>query len=290
MGYNIRMLEEKHAEKGLDENHTSRLELEECIHFHESDLRLVWTTEQFLKLAEVFSAAKKKAEELGSPDSTEHMNMLANVTFDSPIMHEDRIAAEVTRDGSIHVHFKNLRIHMTPMDFYEFADGMRNALMSLNNYLMQVIDITAENIIRPSVVDEYLKVLDSHLAGDKVPTAEDVATLRYDMKWFERHPGCGDRGQVEEESLQRKSGNLPSPWQGPQPQDLSYRYLISLYGSIKKWGYASGPFAQDLMPAYQYPNGKIYLKGAHRSACLLKLGYSKIRVALAEAPTGWSVE
>ncbi len=288
MGYNIKMLEERNAEKGMDENHTARLEIEECIHFHTDDFRFVFTTQEIIKIAQMFRDGRKILEGMGCPESSEHMVQLGGVFLDNKCMHNDRLAAEVTKDGSIHVHLKNLRIHMTPMDFYEFADGMRNALMSLGQHLETEIDITADNIIIPSIVNNYLSMLkgyDAAVPVVEVP-AEKVSELRYKMKWFKRHP----QGNAVEGNLQRPSGNLPKPFPGVIPEELNTEYLYSMYESIKKWGYASGPFYGDYMPAYKYPNGKIYLKGAHRTAALLHLGITNIKVLMTDAPTGWTVE
>lgn len=290
MGHNINMLEERNAEKGMDENHTARFEIEECVHFHTDDFRFVFTTQEALKIAQMFTEGKKILEDLGSPEYLEHMVQLGGVFLDGKCMHNDRLAAEVTRDGSIHVHLKNLRIHMTPMDFYEFADGMRNALMSLGQHLETEIDITADNVIIPSIAYNYLDMLKEYYSpgyqGPEVP-AEKVSELRYKMKWHKRHPQ-GDG--TKEEDLQRKSGYLPKPFPGVIPDSLNEDYLYSMCESIKKWGYASGPFYGDYMPVYKYPNGKIYLKGAHRTAALLHLGITNIKVLMTDAPTGWATE
>jgi hypothetical protein len=105
------------------------------------------------------------------------------------------------------------------------------------------------------------------------------------MKWYERHPQ-GD--ETTEADLQRPTERLPNKFPGTIPEDLNTRYPYAVYESIKEWGYAKGPFHDDLMPAYQYPNGNVYLKGAHRTAALLVLGYTEIDVLLVAPPAGWS--
>jgi len=287
MGHNIAILCEKPAERGLDENHTARLEIEECIHFHQDDFRLVWTTEEFLALSDDFFSAAKKLRDIGAPPTTEHMLQLSGRMFDHKCMHHDRIAAELTKDGTIHMHFKNLRLHMTKMDFYEFADGMREALLSLDKIMSTTVDITSDSVLKPGVCSEYLEMLDKYCAGE-FPKEDytSMAGLRDLKDWYERHPK-GDN--TTEADLKREDGMLPSPWCGTPPIDVSRRYLFSLYESVKQWGYAGGPFNGDLMPVYKYENGSTYLKGAHRTAVLLKLGYTDVEVALADKPTGWGL-
>jgi hypothetical protein len=72
------------------------------------------------------------------------------------------MAVEVTRDGSIHFHYKNFRLHVTAMDFYELADVMREVLLSLCVHLRKKIDITASNTICPSISNEYVKLLEEY--------------------------------------------------------------------------------------------------------------------------------
>jgi hypothetical protein len=75
MGYNINILAEKNALSKRDVNHSARLELEECIHFHVDDFRFMWTTKEFLHLADIFAQAKEKVTEMGCPDQSDRMNV-----------------------------------------------------------------------------------------------------------------------------------------------------------------------------------------------------------------------
>lgn len=290
MGHNIKMLMEKRAEKGMDENHTARLELEECIHFHMDDFRFVFTVSEFLRLVELFKGAGQTLADYGNPESSEHMILLQGMFLDNKCMHNDRLAVEVTKDGSIHMHIKNLRTHMTAMDYYEFADGIRETIPELCRHLQTTINLEDPNLIFPSISDRYVEALKEYDEG-KHPevSADEAAGLKVRMRWYERHPK-GD--STVESDLQRPSGHLPSPWPGVVPEDLSFRYLFALYESIMEWGYAAGPYEDDLMPAYKYPNGKIYLKGAHRAAVLRHINseIGPVKVILAAAPTGWATE
>jgi hypothetical protein len=285
MGYNIKMLDERCAEKGEDEEHSARLELEECIHFHMDAMRLVFTTQDFLKLADMFTSSAQKVREMGEPETLDKMVQLGRVWFDHPCMHNDRIATEITKDGTIHTHHKNLRIHMPQADFYEWADGIRDSILGLSDFLRTTIDITDPNVIYHPIVEHHMTVL-SDQTWPEIMSAdpEEVGELKKKMKWYLSHP-MGD--ETTEADLQRPSGRLPARFPGDIPEELDRQYLFALRASIEKYGYAKGPFIDDLMPAYRYTDGRIYLKGAHRTAVLLSLGYTKIDVALSEPTTSW---
>lgn len=289
MGHNICMLAEREFVSKHDVNHTARIELQECIHFHIDLFRFVWASKEFVEIAKMFNEARVKLEAMGTPEATESMNLLGGVVLEGKCLHHNRAAAEITKDGTLHTHVKNLRLHTNAMDFYEFADCIGVAKNTLCHELKRSIDITVSNMIVPSVATvEYLPLLSRYDAGEfPIEAAEDVVMLRKKIKWYLRHP-MGD--ETTEADIQRPSGYLPSPFPGTPPVELNNRYLFSLYESIKKWGYASGPFFEDFMPAFQYPDGRVYLKGAHRTACLLHLGFKEIDVILSEPPSGWSTE
>lgn len=283
MGFNVKMLAEKQAAPGLHHGHALNIEIEECIHFHLEDFRFVWTTQELLKIADAFADAKKFVIDLGTPEYTDRHYTTGSVTFDGPRMHNDRWAVEMTRDGTIHIHNKSLRTHMTQADFYEYATMMGRALLSLNTALKTTINITDTNIRFPSPVSNYIPMLERYDQGlEEKQKAEDVSRLRDEVKWYITHPKGKETTDAD---LQRPSGMLPSKFPGIVPEELNTRYLFSLYESIKKWGYATGPFYNDLMPAYKYKDGSIYLKGAHRSAVLKHLGYTSVDVILTAPPT-----
>jgi len=285
MGHNIEMLNESAAQKGDDDVHSARLELEECIHFHTDAVRLVFTTEELLKMVDIFDNAKKEILGMGSPSFLKHMVSFGNVVFGKPCLHNDRVAVEVTLDGTIHIHHKNLRLHFSQMDFYDFADSVMDAGKALCQHLKTEIDINGAGVVYHPVTENHIKLLHEYVDG-KYPkaNAEDVTELKYKMRRYEVLPK-GD--STVEADLQRPTGRLPDKFPGDIPVELDRNYLFSLYESIVKWGYASGPFYGDFIPAYKYSDGRVYLKGAHRAAVLKVSGYTKINVMMSTPPTAW---
>lgn len=287
MGYNIAILDERRAQKGDDDVHSARAELEECIHFHTDAVRLVFTTQEMLKIADIFITAKKELLAMGSPDTLPQMKSFGSVMFNEPCLHNDRFAVEVTLDGTVHIHHKNLRLHLSQMDFYDVADGFKDAVLTLCDHLKTEIDITASNITYHPIADKYIEQLNSYIRGNgDRAIAEEVSKLKYDMRRYEVLPNGPNT--TTEQDIQRPTGRLPDKFPGNIPDDLNKAYLLSLYESVRKWGYADGPFYGDLMPAYKYQDGRIYLKGAHRTAVLKVIGYTNIEVALSKPPTAWT--
>lgn len=275
------MLAEREANPGLDHGHAINIELEECVHFHLEDWRFVWTMDEFRKIASAFRQAEEKAHQLGFPNCTVEHHNLGHAILDEP-MHSDRLAVEITSNGTLHLHNKSMRLHMYPQDFYDYAEAMREAQLALNQHHAQEVNITDENIAYHSVTHLYLKWLDEYLETVDQVNPTEIGKLADQVRWHIRHPNG-----ASEDKLQRPDGHLPKYPYGQIPEDLNRRYLACIYESIKEWGYASGPFEYDYMPAYKLDTGKIYLKGAHRTAALVKLGYTNIKVVLTDPPSGW---
>lgn len=280
MGYNISILSEGCGLPGLDHGHAFNLELEECIHFHLEDLRIVLTKQEFLAIADAFSKGEKFFRELGSPEISEKHYTLAGCRLEGKRLQSDRLAVELTRDGTVHVHNKCLRIHMTQADFWIFADVLEESKYTLMRENITRIKIDDPKITIPSPVKEYLVMLENYTGG---ASPLDVKELSMQIRWYLSHPK-GDK--TTEADLQRPLGSLPPDWRyGSIPEELNRKYLYSLYESIKTWGYAKGPFFGEYMQAYRNSDNTIYLKGSHRVACLKKLNINEIDVFLTEPAT-----
>src|SRR3990167_6456608 len=270
MGYNISILGERHAPPGLYHGHAFNLELEECIHLHLEDLRIVLTKTEFLALTDTFKRGERFLADLGYPEASERHYTLAGCILNGKRLQSDRMAIELTREGTIHIHNKCLRIHMIQSDFWEFADMLEEAKYTLMRENLTKIRINDHNIVIPSPVSEYLTMLEEYYGG---ASALDVKELSMNVRWYiTHHKG----NSTTEADLQRPGGILPSDWRyGSIPTELNKKYLFSLYESIKEYGYAKGPFYGEYIQAYRYPDNKIYLKGAHRVACMKKLNINE---------------
>jgi hypothetical protein len=86
---------------------------------------------------------------------------------------------------------------------------------------------------------------------------------RYSDGWLKREDGTEFRGR------------------SVQLTDIDKTHLFTIFESIKKYRYGEGPYKYDYIRAERKDNGKIYLTGAHRVACLLKLGYDEVPVVVA---------
>lgn len=127
MGFNFKILSEESVERSLYDNYPAILELREYIHFHEGNLRALYTKEEFLKVSDMFIAARKTYDEMGQPEPNEQDITLAATHFDGPRLYESRVALEYTKGGApdgehtIHFHYRNFRTHLTKGDFEQLA-------------------------------------------------------------------------------------------------------------------------------------------------------------------------
>ena len=273
MGFNEAILAETEGPYYYKNAAPVRLELEECIHFHSDNLRLIWTIEDFQKIYPLFKAAFKKLEEQEFPKQSEFMQLLSGGKLSNSSLQHNRWAIEITKGGLIHIHIGNLRIHLPQIDFEALANFFKEALVEFYSECRSFVDITGDNIILPAHVEtEYLPFLRDYEKGTfpKVK-ATDIGRLKASVKWFIRFSDF--------ENIQREMDKAFVFKFGEVPKDLDKQYLFAVYESIKEWGYADGPFYREYISALKLRDN-IQIMSAHRVAALLALGYEKIPVFL----------
>jgi len=287
VGRNIDILSENRAPtEGV--SHGARLEHEECVHYHEDEFRLVYTMEEFRRIAQIWVEGLEDARKIGFPETYHHISLGQGQNLGKPCLHDNRMAAELTADGTIHVHLKNLRIHLKQSEFVEFADMLAQARVSLgarHHILLNISEPLPEHILIPSVVQHHRRAIQEYKRNqNEHQSSDDIGWLAHRIRWLTEHP---QGNQEVEEDLQRADGRLPLVFPSTPPADLDRKYAVVVYEAIRRWGFADGPFYGQAMPAYRYRNGQIYLKGAHRTAAALELGLKEIPVLLMDPPTGW---
>jgi len=281
MGINLKILAERQVDQTLYYNHESHLELRECIHDHTEDFRMVYDKEDFLKLSDHWIAARKKYDELGQPEPVEQNIDLSSTTLLGTRLHHERAAVEFTQGGAdkdgggdtIHVHYRNCRIHLTKRDFYRLAQLFTESLKCYSAHYHEEIDLESPSTkIRDVAKDKYIPWLEEYKAG-KYPSEDPDSywDLFLQMK-----------DNIRPEEIQRPDGGWlkDSPRNRPAPDELDRRYLCSMYEVMKKYGYASGPLLHDYVRVHKVPGGQLELSGSHRAACLVSLGYQKIKVVV----------
>ncbi len=95
-------------------------------------------------------------------------------------------------------------------------------------------------------------------------SANDVTLYYLKLKQHKRGSSSG--------SIQRPNGLPDGIYPYHIPEEIDIKYLFAMYESIKKYGYAKGPYDKKYITAYKLSSGedgKIYITGAHRIACLL---------------------
>jgi hypothetical protein len=284
MGTNLKMLSEGECNYYYDVTPV-RMELEECIHFHTDNIRLIWTVKEFAQLFPFFQQAKDKLDELGWPNQSTGMQRLAGGDLKQKSMQHNRWAIEFTksRDGWIHIHLGNLRVLLPLKDFEILFSMFREASIEFYEKVKTTINLNDENVgYPPHVITQYLPWLMKYKEcwmdrEDADPTS--VGRLRAEVKKYTRHP----KGKnVTFEDIQRKMDEPYIPVSGKIPEELDKEYLFAVYESIREWGYADGPFYGELVPAVRFKNGQIRIRAAHRAAALVALGYGEIDVFLTD--------
>lgn len=270
-------LSEKEGPYYYNKTSPTRLELEECIHFHHGAFRFVWSTEEFKKIASIFSEAFIKISEMGWPEYSEEMRLLCGENIEVLPLQYNRWAIEITSSNLVHIHIGNLRLRLTPLDFEWLANMFKEALVEFYQYEKQKINLLDDNIIFPTHVrTKYLRLLDEYKSGKHNPVKPtEVGKLRAEVKWHIRYP---KHKQTSEEDLVRSMEKPFTFVAGTVPKKLDTKYLFAIYESIREWGYADGPFYGELLSVLSLPDGRLQVTDAHRVAALLSLGYNEIDV------------
>lgn len=272
MGSIVDILRERFIGPGVY-NNTALLEINECVHFHYRDLRLVLLKEDFLSLCELFKRAEKKYHEIGSPQSTEKMVSLADVSI-SPGISNNRMGIEIQVADDVHIHYRDLRIHVNIADLLAMCEVFGTSQLNIPSRYITELNIS--DCFYHPVVNDYVKFLKEYSSGAPKSVA-GMKTLRNRMitMWSK----VGD--------LALRVMGFPKDYPRQHNKEDDYDYLIALYESIKKYGYVPDDLDVGYMVAYKQKNGRIYLTGSHRLASLIALGHSKIKVILVSPETNW---
>jgi len=102
----------------------------ESIHCHTGDTRIEWPLTLFLHIAGLYEKAEQQLKTLGKGCSQDAFEEIARNTFDLPETRHFQIEEIV--NGTIHIHYRNVRIEMSRATFQTFAVGIMEAL----NYIL----------------------------------------------------------------------------------------------------------------------------------------------------------
>ena len=276
MGYNLKLLAEETIPTTLH-SRSICLELRENFHDHVSDLRPVYSKEEFLAMSDHWIAARKKYDEAGQPNLEEQNITLDQRYLPGECLHKDRVALELTRGGApegddmVHFHYDNFRIHMTKNNFLQMAQVFKEAAECYSQHFSATIRLDAPDIYWSPVVEEiYLPWLQDYQGG---VSADDFKAMFLESRRLlrpEEEQRFSDGWLKNERGKEVKTRTVP--------EDFNRKYLYTVHESIKKHGYGQGPYANDYIRAQRTDDGKLLLTGSHRVACVLHQGIEEIPV------------
>ncbi len=282
MGHNLKVLAERPVDQTLYYDHGCALELRECIHDHVEDFRMIYDEEEFIRMSDHWINARREYEERRRPRCHSGLSeTLSNFRLDGQRLHHDRLGIEFVQGGAdkdgggdtIHIHYRNQRIHLSKRDFYRMCLTFEEARRSYNIDYATKIKLSDPNVVlREVAVNEFAQWLREYAEGD-VPRAEpgDFWDMFLESKMLNRPEG-----------IQRPDGGWlqGQPRTRDLPEDFNKRYLYTIFECIKKYGYGEGPFKYDYIRAHTNEHGQIEMSGSHRAACLKALGYDEISVVV----------
>lgn len=283
MGTNIKILAEREVDQTLYYDHQCNLELRECVHDHVEDMRMVYTEEEFLDMSDHWIAARKAYEEKGRPrcydDLADH---LSTKVLKGDRLHHNRLAVEFTvggadKDGggdTVHVHYRNQRIHLTKRDYYRMALVFEESRRAYNFDFAETIRLSDPAVfIREHAKNTYVPWLEEYVGDTAIPREDP--DMFWDMFLEQKH-------RLRPEDMQRQKGGFigfDTTTRGV-PVEFDKRYLYTIYECVKKYGYAEGPFKYDYVKVHRVSNGSLEIAGSHRAAVLTALGYDEIKVTV----------
>jgi len=277
MGFNLKLLAEESIPTTLH-SRSACLELRENFHDHMSDIRPVYSKEEFLALSDHWIAARKVYDEAGQPGPKEQNITLDQRYIPGECLHKDRVALELTRGGApegddmVHFHYDHLRIHMTKNNFLQMAQVFKEAMECYMRHYSSVVKMSDPDVYwSPEVERIYLPWLQEYDGSTK---SEDFKDMFLES-----------RRLIRPEEEQRYSDGWLKDSDGKElrtrtaSEDINRQYLYTVFESVKDYGYGEGPYKNDYIRAQRTDEGRLLLTGAHRVACLLHLGYDEVRVA-----------
>lgn len=266
--------------RGLYSDH-ARIEVSEAIHFHYRDHRFMLTTATLRALSDLFREAVHRWTSMGAPEHSpvpyHQVDGLAEVPLPDEGFHSRRLAVEEESDGTIHVHYRDLRIHLRPADFLLFANEVevaRKQYVRVNETVVSMASVQHHPIV--TTWRDYL----IRLPIDRPPVPD------FETVWLQSR---------EETSRSMTMGTfrpngLPPDVPAPIEKDTDIGLLEALYRSICLHGYASGPYRYNLIRVYRQKDGTLMVKDSHRLACLQALGLTQFRAIVVPAESGWREE
>lgn len=238
------------------------MEAAENVHLHWRDTRINLYPEEIEPFYRSVKAAYERIKELGFPSyNDKNVSLFAPpMKCKEPGIFYNIASIEEQEVGGIHIHWRDTRLHMDKAHFIEFAYMFRDALSEFMRHNKKTIKI--DDLEKPEgVSQEYYKMLEDYEAGKYKD--------KYEAK--DCHYFCLKRGRDRE-----KMDHIDP--------DVDRSLLFTLYESIKKYGYAKGPYINEYATVWKRPDGKLYFSGAHRWAVLKKLGYKEIDVCIIPMP------
>lgn len=268
MGHIKHVLKEREVGEGFYDL-TARLEIEEAIHFHYNDMRLFLDKKRFLKLCKMFSEAKKKFDDMGSPETTDVMHLLSNCELE-PSEIGGRIGIEIQEDNRVHIHYNDLRIHLTLGDLFVFFETFEQASHNMPEDRVKLLKFDECDF--PEVVWDYIKMLEGYSPRPK------NNYNHFKNKIINKQSALGN--------MATRNFGLPTGFPAKYDPRLNEAYLKLLYGYIKRHGYAIGAHERKYMVAYDLPE-KPHILNSHRLAVLMSLGFTSAKCYLVEKESNW---
>jgi hypothetical protein len=103
-------------------------------------------------------------------------NFLVQIAYNEGLsphskFHKDRLTVEEQRDGTFHIHYRDLRMHLSHTEFCEFADGMREAINHIERD--DIPEFPYKDIIKPTYKLVDINLVQPYDAGH-LPMEEDA--------------------------------------------------------------------------------------------------------------------
>ncbi len=286
MGYHLKLLSEEQIDQTLYYDHSFTLELRECIHDHFEDMRPVYTKEEFMAISDHWIEARKKYDELGQPEPKEQSWTLHACRLPGQRLHHERAALEFAKGGAdkdgggdtFHFHYRHVRTHLSKRDFNVLCDLWRQGDKAYAQDFAETIDLNSDQVkLSQTATDKYIPQLREYIENEEIPraNADDFWDMYLESKKL-----------IRPEEEQRVDGGWLLGEDGKEvrnrgvPQDFDKRYLYTVYECIKKYGYGEGPFKYDYVHVQRMPDETYLVRGSHRAAALLVLGYTDIRAVV----------
>ena len=262
MGKIKEMLSEKEIGPGFY-SETARIEIEEAIHVHIHDSRFIWTKETFLKMVELFKEAEMQYYALGCPQTTEKMNLLAGVDLPKQLSHS-RVAVEQQKDNKIHVHYKDLRIHINEGDLYVLCETFDNAFLALSEDKKQTVEV--KSLKYHPVVNDHIKWLENY--NEPISNWKQLkrTILRFRSLvgfWSKRNLG------------------FPEGYPGKVTEEVQKDYLYALYKDILENGIKSP------IVCYELDDGSLQVINSHRFAIVKFMELETIEAIILSKESNW---